>query len=52
MILGKHNWTNPSVLALTQEQDDPVAVIIEKVRAVILDAVEDGCQALRLIRFT
>ena len=42
MILGKHNWTNPSVLALTQEQDDPVSVIIEKVRAVILDAVEDG----------
>ena len=29
-----------------------MAVIIEKVRAVILDAVEDGCQALRLIRFT
>ena len=42
MILGKHDWTNPSVLALTQGQDDPVAVIIEKVRAVILDAVEGG----------
>ena len=42
MILGKHNWTNPSVLALTQGQDDPVAVIIEKARAVILDAVEKG----------
>ena len=42
MILGKHDWTNPSVLALTRERDDPAAVIIEKVRAVILDAVQDG----------
>ena len=42
MVHGKHNWTNPSVLALAQGNDDPVAVIIEKARAVILDAVEKG----------
>ena len=42
MILGEHNWTNPSVLELTQGQEDPVAVITEKVRVVILDAVEGG----------
>lgn len=42
MILGKHNWTNPSVLELAQGQHDPVAVIIEKARAVILDAVQKG----------
>ena len=42
MIVGRHNWTNPSVLALTQGQNDPVSVIIEKVRTVILNAVEDG----------
>ena len=42
MILGKHNWTNPSVLALLKGQVDPVSVIIEKVRAVIMDAAEAG----------
>ena len=42
MVHGKHNWTNPSVLALAQGNDDPVAVIIEKARAVILDAVGKG----------
>lgn len=42
MIHGEHNWTNHSVLTLTQGHDDPVAVIIEKVRSVILDAIEQG----------
>ena len=42
MILGNHKWTNPSVLALTHGQHDPVAVIIEKARALILNAVENG----------
>ena len=42
MIRGEHNWTNPSVLTLTQGRDDPVAVIIEKVKIVILNAVEHG----------
>lgn len=42
MIHGEHNWTNPSVLTLTEGRDDPVAVIIEKARGVILDAMEHG----------
>lgn len=42
MILGKHNWTSPSILALGQGEDDPVAVILDKARAVILSAVEKG----------
>ena len=42
MILGKHKWTNPSVLELARGQHDPVAVIIEKARTVILDAVQKG----------
>ena len=42
MIRGEHNWTNPSVLTLAQGRDDPVAVIIEKVRIIILNAVELG----------
>ena len=42
MVHGQHNWTNPSVLALAQGNADPVAVIIEKGRAVVLDAVEKG----------
>jgi hypothetical protein len=42
MIRSRHNWTNPSVLNLAQGQEDPIAVIIEKTRAIILDAVEKG----------
>lgn len=41
-MLGSRSWTNPSVLALVQARNDPVATIIEKAREVILNAVQEG----------
>jgi hypothetical protein len=34
-------WTHPSVLALTTEKD-PVDVVVERARNVVLDAIEEG----------
>ncbi len=43
MVFGKREWTNPSVLALTAGLDnDPVSMIVEKARSIVLDAVEAG----------
>lgn len=41
-IPGIGYWTNPSVALLAQGRDDPVAVIVDTAREIILDAVEKG----------
>ena len=41
MAQDTHYWTNDSVAALAQG-NDPVEVIVDKARAIILDAVEEG----------
>ena len=41
MVQRTRYWTNSSVLGLSQKQD-PITVIVQKARAIILDAVEEG----------